>query len=161
MEQGPTQLRSTRGKIQEQAVGIGDCKFADLAAVDVFLCDMSEHAAGQFFWRGAGIGAAEFIEVLLYLFEALHCVTEVVDAFPHAHIRVIARASDRQIDRAVGHAERVFIVEIFPFLEIEQLVVEFGNPLGLGGSNRDMIDLSRLLPAVVFVTFLHLRMLLP
>ncbi len=56
-------LRSPRRKIQEQAVGIGDCKFADLAAVDVFLCDMSEYAAGQFFWRGAGIGAAEFVEV--------------------------------------------------------------------------------------------------
>jgi len=103
----------------------------------------------------------EFIEVLLYLFDALHRVTEVVDAFPHAHIRVIARASDRQIDRAVGHAERVFIVEIFSFLEIEHFVIKLGNAFGFRRSDRDMIDLPRLLPAVVLVAFLHLRMLLP
>jgi hypothetical protein len=42
----PKRLCWTRRQIQQQAVGIGERKLADLTAIDVFLCDMSEHAAG-------------------------------------------------------------------------------------------------------------------
>jgi hypothetical protein len=40
-------------------------------------------------------------------------------------------------------------------------VIKLGDPLGLAGPDRNMVDLPRLLPAVVFIAFLNLRMLLP
>src|SRR5215510_14987078 len=66
-----------------------------------------------------------------------------------------------QIYGAVGNAERIFVAKIFPFLETENLVIEFGDLLGFCSPDRDMIDLAWLLPTVVSVTLLNFRMLFP
>ena len=46
-----SKLRLTRRKIYEQTIRIGNRVFADFTAVNVFLCDVSKNAAGQFFRR--------------------------------------------------------------------------------------------------------------
>ena len=122
---------------------------------------MSEYAAGQLFRCGTRVGTTKFVNVFFYVFDALNRVAKVVDALPHAHIGMVTGSSYQEIDRPVGHAERVFIVKILSFLERKNLVIEFRDPLRLCSPDRDMVNLSWLLPAVVLVTLLNFRMLLP
>jgi hypothetical protein len=89
---------------------------------------MTEHAAGQLFRRGTRVSAAKFVNFFFNVFDALDRVAKMIDALPHAHIRMVGRSSDQEIDRSVGYAERVFVVVIFSFLELKNFVIEFGNP---------------------------------
>src|SRR5215510_3636911 len=66
-----------------------------------------------------------------------------------------------QIYGAVGYAECIFIAKIFPFLETENLMIEFGDLFGFCSPDRDMIDLPWLFPTIFSVTLLNFRMLFP
>ena len=95
----------------------------------------------------------------LVVIPSLLTTPEVIDALPHAHIRMVAGSPDHQVHRAVGNAKGVFVVKVLAFLQIEHFMIELGDPLGLGRAHGDVIDLPGLLPAVVLVTFLNFRML--
>src|SRR6478672_6372746 len=107
------------------------------------------------------MSATDFSHITLYLLDALHGIAKMIDSLPHAHVGMITRAANEQIDRPIRHRERVFIEQILVFLELEYFMIELAHPLRRRRSDRNIIELPGLLPAVLFRTFLYLRMLLP
>src|SRR6266481_704929 len=149
------------GKIQDDTVGIGERISPDTTAIHIFFRYVSEDPAGDVFRSGLRERRRKFGKVFLRIFQALHREAKVIKTLSHAHIRMVRRSPYKKIYGAVGYAERIFIAKIFPFLETENLMVEFGHLFGFRSPDGDMVDLPWLLPAVVFVTFLNFGMFFP
>ena len=122
---------------------------------------MSENSTGDIPGSSGRERSRKLGKVLLRILQALNREAKVIEALPHAHVGMVACPPYNQIYRTVGYAEGIFITKIFAFLEFKNLMIKFGDLLGLQSSDGDVVDLPWLLPAVFLVTFLNFWMFFP
>src|SRR5919109_3127721 len=114
---------STFGKIQYDAVGIGERILTNSAALHIFFCYMPKNTAANVFRRSLWKRGGECRKVFLSIFQALNREAKVIETLPHAHVRVVSCPSYEEIHRAVGYTERIFIANISAFLQAKDLMI--------------------------------------
>ena len=75
----------------------------------------------------------------------------MIKALAHADIRAVIRRQYEQANFTVTEANGIAQRRLLHFEKLEDVLVEAGDLSGLGGANDDVIELTRLLPAVFLV----------
>src|ERR671923_82413 len=122
---------------------------------------MSEDSTRDIFGSGRRARGRKLGKLSFHLLQALDREAKVIQALPHAHIGMVAGPPYHKIYRAIGYAQCILIAKIFARFEPENLLVELGDRLGLESSDRYVVYLPWLLPAVFLVAFLNFRMFFP